>query len=154
MKKISILIAFSVMILLQGCVMTTSESTPSQNVVKIDNAKHNQLFVRANNWFVSTFNSSKSVIQFSDKESGTISGRYLLGRITASSEYGPGRSAYATIKVQVKDGAARIIITPESFTYMKGNMYTLYTEENAKIDIERLLSSFRVTMEKEEDNNW
>lgn len=103
---------------------------------------------------VDTFNNAESVIQFSDKESGSISGRYLLGTVVAPSQYGSGTKAYATIKIKVKDGAAKIIVTPESFTYAKGNMYTLYTEENAQSDILNLINSFKISMGTKEDNSW
>jgi hypothetical protein len=102
---------------------------------------------------VEAFNNAESVIQFTDKESGTISGRYLLGTVFNAGN-GPARRAYATIKVRVKDDAAKISVTPESFSYAKGNIYTLYTEEDAKRDIGELINSFEIAMKRTEDNDW
>jgi hypothetical protein len=138
--------------LVQGCAIITTKSIPVEKVVKIENTKKNTLYVRANNWMVESFNNAKSVVQFTDKESGTISGRYLLG--TVANEYGPARYAYASIKIQVKDNASKITIKPESFTYAKGNMYTLYTEEEAQRDINSLLVSFEDSMQKVENADW
>ncbi|WP_236984860.1 DUF4468 domain-containing protein [Marinagarivorans cellulosilyticus] len=134
--------------------MVTTESVPSERVVEVDGAEKDTLYVRANNWMVDAFNNADSVVQFTDKESGTISGRYLLGTVSNASEYGPARRAYATIKVRVKDGASKITVTPESFTYAKGNIYTLYTEEDAKRDVDALLFSFETAMKKSEDDEW
>ena len=35
-----------------------------------------ELYVKANAWFVDNFNSAESVIQFQDKESGKLMGKY------------------------------------------------------------------------------
>ncbi len=154
MKKIIVFLVLLVVLIIQGCAMITTKSVPVDRVVKAENTSKEQLYVRANNWVVDTFNNAKSVIQFSDKESGTISGRYLLSTVVRANEYGPARYAYASIKIKVKDGATKITIKPESFTYAEGNMYTLYTEEDAKRDVNSLLGSFSNYMKKEEDENW
>lgn len=154
MKKNILSITCSLVLLLQGCAIITTKSIPVESVVKIENTQKNTLFVRANNWMVDTFNNAKSVVQFTDKESGTISGRYLLGTVTNASEYGPARFAYASIKIQVKDNASKITIKPESFTYAKDNMFTLYTESLAQRDINKLMISFQNAMQKSEDSDW
>ncbi len=152
-KKVKI-ISSLFLILLVGCATVTTKSIPVEKKLNIPNTKMNDLYVRANNWMVDTFRNAKSVVQFSDKEAGVISGRYLLGTVVAPSEYGPGSSAYAQIKILVKDNAAKIIVTPEPFSYMKGNMYTLYTEEDAKKDIENLIISLDSSMLKSDNTNW
>ncbi|MCP4802902.1 MAG: DUF4468 domain-containing protein [Bacteroidetes bacterium] len=154
MKKVIMLSVLCFAMLAQGCAMITTKSIPVEKIVKIENTKKNTLYVRANNWMVESFNNAKSVIQFTDKESGTISGRYLLGTVTNANEYGPARYAYANIKIQVKDNASKITIKPESFTYAKGNMYTLYTEKEAQRDINSLLASFEDSMQKVENSDW
>ncbi len=154
MRKLAILWLISFIVIIQGCATITTESVPAERVVNIPDAEKSALYVRANNWMVDTFNNAESVVQFSDKESGTISGRYLLGTIVNANEYGPARRAYATIKLRVKDGASKITVTPESFSYAQGNIYTLYTQEDAKRDINQLLSSFETAMKRKEDNDW
>lgn len=143
-----------VILILQNCTVITTESKPYSKVVNVENATKNELYVRANNWMISAFNNAESVIQFSDKESGTITGRYLLGTVTEADQYGPAERAFATIQIKVKDGASKITITPDSFKYRKGNIYTLYTEEKAKDDINALLTSFEQKIKLKEDNDW
>jgi hypothetical protein len=153
MKRITFLVVCC-LFFIQGCAVITTQSVPVEKVVTVQNTTQNDMYIKANNWMVDNFNNAESVIQFADKESGTVSGRYLLGTITGSSKYGPARHAYATIKIKVKDGATKITITPESFTYAKDNMYTLYTEENAQRDINSLMISYENSMQKVEDTDW
>jgi hypothetical protein len=74
----------------------------------------NQLFVKANEWMVKTFNSAESVIQFSDKEEGTIIGKYLMFGEVHSGGYGVtvDNRVYAKIDIRIKDNKARISIEP------------------------------------------
>ena len=103
---------------------------------------------------VEAFNDAKSVVQFTDKESGTITGKYYLSPIKAATQYGPRTDAYAIINIQVKDDASKITVTPEEFQYMKGNMYTLYKEEDAKNKINSLISSFEESIVEEDNSDW
>ena len=135
-----------------SCATVVVESQPVERAVKIDSTKKNELYVRANNWMVETFKDAKSVIQFADKESGTVTGKYLLGAITGGTRYQSATYVYALIKVQVKDGAAKITITPDSFRYLKS--YTLYSREKAQNDIQLLMDSFERAIKKEESNDW
>lgn len=159
MKHFKIIFLLFATLLVHGCAVTTiiTKSTPVDSVVNVDNISKDVLFVRANNWMVDAFKNAKSVIQFTDKDSGSISGRYLLGNISAASQFGPASDAYATIKIRVKDGAAKISITPESFGYPEGNMYKnyiFYTQEDVTRDVSALITSFERAMKKPEDNNW
>lgn len=103
---------------------------------------------------VTAFNNADSVIQFTDKETGTITGKYLLGTISQANQYGPANRAFAIIQIQVKDGASKITITPDSFRYAKGNPYTLYTGENVEEDINALILSFEMAIKQKEDDDW
>ncbi len=137
---------------LTGCSIRTMPTTPTVKVIHIDKEKQDKLYVKASNWMVETFNNSKSVIQFRDKESGTITGRYLLGIIAYASQYGPAQYAYAIIKIQVKDGASKITIKPEPFRYVEGIAY--YTQEKAEADIKLLTESFQTYMQKTVNEKW
>ncbi len=160
MKKVLFIVpCFFILLIMQGCgsligTKASADGTPVEKVVPVENDSQNELYVRANNWMVGAFNNAKSVVQFSDKESGTITGKYYLSAITNVSEYGPGRDAYALIKIQVKDGASKITIIPEEFDYMKGNPYTLYDEDRAKAQISALLASFEEAIQLEDNSDW
>lgn len=69
-----------------------SPSFEKSHVVEI-NAEQNTLYVRANNWMVDQFQNADSVVQFADKESGTVSGRYMLG-VIATTQSGLQRKSF------------------------------------------------------------
>lgn len=139
---------------MQGCATVTVKSIPFEKVVKVENSNKDQLYVRANNWLVDTFKDRKSVVQFTDKESGTISGRYLLADIPDERGSRLENDIYATIKIRVKDGAARIIVTPDSFTYVKGAYNPHYTKEYENADVNNLFVTFDKAMKKPDDLNF
>jgi len=153
-KKFTTLYVIIFSLFMQGCAAITTQSLPVIKVVKIADTKKNTLYVRVNNWMVDTFKNAESVIQFSDKEAGVISGRYLLGTVSRASQYGAANYAYASIKVIVKDNASKITVIPESFTYAQGNMYTLYTEKEVKRDVDYLIASFDKAMNEVESSDW
>lgn len=160
MKKILFVVpCIFVLLIVQGCssmygTAATSNLDPVVKVVPVEDVSQNELYVRANNWMVGAFTDAKSVVQFSDKESGTITGKYYLSPITASTQYGAGTDAYAIINIQVKEGASKITITPETFQYMKGNMFTLYNEEVALGKMTSLVSSFEEDIQIEDKTDW
>jgi len=157
MRKIFFALLTSLLIFnLTGCAIKTMPTKPIIKVITVEKAQQDKLYVKASNWMVESFNNSKSIIQFRDKDSGTITGRYLLGVVSEANQYAPARYAYAiiNIKVKVKDGATKITIKPEAFRYAEGNPYTLYTQEKAESDIEALMTSFKNYMQTKIDDKW
>ena len=130
----------------------------TQKVIEIDLTK-NEIFVKSNQWMVKTFNNAESVIQFSDKESGTITGKYMLKQTyTIGNNYQtiPNGGIFAIINVDIKENKARITISPEEYhTRGKGgNPQFIYPEETARKDIDDLINSFEAYMNVEENKNW
>ena len=69
---------------------------------------HDELYLRANSWMISTFNDAESVIQHSDKEEGVIIGRYLMNGTVSAGMYGSvDTRVYAVIDIRVRDDRAR-----------------------------------------------
>lgn len=113
-----------------------------------------ELYVKANAWMVSAFNNAKSVIQYQDKEAGTIMGKYLmhggigtqtLGGTTTTSE-----EIYAIIEIRIKDNKAKLDIKPQSqwTTYSDGMSNYGYTKTQAINDMKKLSESFHSAMLK------
>ena len=118
----------------------------------------NDLFVKANNWMVETFNNAESVIQFSDKESGSVTGKYLLKKSVVYDGYkADDASIFAIIKLQTKDGAARITIDPDDFnevnsTLVKKELW--YTEETTRQQVADLISSYENYLKNDTSTEW
>lgn len=135
MKKITIAILVFALLALVSCASTGSGEVDfnalyegTQKVIEVEGASQDDLFVKANNWAVSAFANSDSVIEFTDKESGTITGKYYM-RYTGSSFYlwPSGQVApWTLIQINVKDGKARISLKLSSIDYYssKGIKFT------------------------------
>jgi len=100
-----------------------------------------ELYGMSNEWMVKTFTDAKSVIQFSNLEAGTISGKYVMYY------FPPGRYSdeiifYSIITIHVKDGKAQLIIDPQGSLPRNYLGIEMYTMEEMKKDIESLLSDY------------
>ena len=86
MKKFFSIIA---LFFLYSCVTTQSITAPGKitETFNIPGSK-NELYIKANQWMVKTFNNAKSVIQFQDKEAGKIMGKYLMHNYSFTGLYG------------------------------------------------------------------
>jgi hypothetical protein len=85
------------------------------SVVNVDSTKSNELYVRANEWFVNTFKSAKDVIQLNDKEAGKIIGKgfFSTGLFTI----------HFTIEIQTKDGKYKYAFSNFICKSMEGSHY-------------------------------
>ena len=84
-----------------------------QRIVEVPNMKKDDIYNRVLNYFVYNYGSGKSVIQTQDKENGQIIGKGLYENLhTFSNGFGwVYLSTWHIVRVDVKDGKARIILT-------------------------------------------
>lgn len=152
MKRILLLLLVSTTLVSCGSYQVTTTDVavpPTEEVFTLEGEK-NDLYVRANKWMVENFNNAKSVIQFSDKEAGVVAGKYLIGTVgsmgtgLASSYVGPTKDVFAIITIDVKDNAAKITLTPETFQLVESGQLKNYglTEETMKSQLKSLTNSF------------
>jgi hypothetical protein len=137
--------------------ITISFAEPITKTYELKGTK-DDLFVKSNLWMVSAFKDAKSVIQYSDKAEGILTGKYLLHYIAPSSGYSPLIGSYSTpeytlyavIEIRVKDGKAFISVNPDDWTHTQqldasGKVVQRegeYTKEKAIVDIDALCESF------------
>jgi len=145
LKQLKILILSTLLLTSCGGMLNTTMLHPVQKskIINIENTNKSDLFVRANNWMVETFNDAESVIQFSDKENGIVTGKYLMQTIIKGTEI-PATKVFAIIKIRVKDNAANIELLPDSYInnynpLAGGKSFTL---ENANSSMDILIASF------------
>ena len=107
---------------LMGCATAqVAQFNPEEHAIRIvenlDGTK-DQLFVQSNRWLVNSFRSAKDVVQFADKESGTIMGKYnlyyRLPEYYRDALIKSEISADAIIEINVKDGKSKIEVKPLS----------------------------------------
>jgi hypothetical protein len=124
-KTIFILLAAA--ILFSGCKAAKyvpEEERRIERTISIAGASKNELYLKANAWFVEAFNSAESVIEYQDKEDGAIMGKYIL-----SMPYDVGYNLFTSssldynirqvILVEVREEAVRIRIRNPYYQFGK-----------------------------------
>lgn len=119
------------------------------------NGTKDELYLKSNLWMVSIFIDARSVIQYSDKAEGILSGKYLLHHYTNS--WLDEHPKYALIEIRTKDGKVRISVTPDNWQYMTNFSGTdernwNYTKDMAIADIDALCESFHKSLLVEKIN--
>lgn len=130
MKKLNIILI--ALIVLMGSCMGTNRIPlqPRLQEIQTDYTK-DQNYIIVNSWFVENFTNAKSVIQFSDKESGIVSGKYWTGSHIQGSVFLPVVvDTYAIIRVNTIDNAIRIEVKHMDSVYKdQEKHYKQKTEE-------------------------
>ncbi|MEB2785541.1 hypothetical protein [Algoriphagus persicinus] len=162
MKKIFIpsvsLICF---FLLNSCITSQVQQSPPPRTANFENQiDKNANYVLANEWMVESFNNAQSVIQFTDKESGTVKGKYILkeGSVSTSPYVASTPELSAIITLRVRDNKIRIEIDPptKGFYSKKAMGNELgYTASMFDADASNLISDFQKRMKgKESVTEW
>ena len=127
MKKVILLSVITLALLgFVSCATTSSADltemyTGVQKVIDVPNNSKSELFIKANNWAVAAFNNAESVIEFSDKESGSITGKYIAKYRSVSIPLGGWSVGPITLmKIEIKDNKARISLNLTGIDYYNG----------------------------------
>jgi hypothetical protein len=107
--------------LLYGCGSMMGSAAPEdqrryEQIIDVSKLSKSEIYIKANAWFVETFNSAESVIEFQDKESGKIMGKYVF-------QYNEGLYNYVvrqTISIDTRDSKVRIVISDPYFKITSG----------------------------------
>ncbi len=110
-------------------------------VIKVDSATKDQLYLAARKWFADNYKSANDVIQMDDKEAGEIIGKGLFyENLSFGVLVGAEKVAvYHTVKISVKDGRYKYTITGLRGNYHSsgsriGTTYIPGNEVNFDID--------------------
>tara|TARA_R110002111_G_scaffold74950_4_gene119052 strand:+ start:912 stop:1400 length:489 start_codon:yes stop_codon:yes gene_type:complete len=148
-------------LILNSCASVQYQETPRPRIATYDNnLSQNANFVLANEWIVEAFNDAKSVIQFTDKESGIIKGKYLLkdGNISTSPYGASTEPFYAIITLRVRDQKCRIEIDPPSnrfYSYNSMGEERGFTTDMFEEQTNLLINDFRNRMlESSQKSDW
>ncbi len=162
MKNLLILsISLIIIFLLNSCVGSkVLQETPPPRIATIENdLTKDENYVLANEWMVETFNNAESVIQFTDKESGTVKGKYIVrDGFVSTSPYTLSRDAlFAIITIRVRDNRCRIEIDPPSDAFYSQSSMGVeygYTVKMFEETTNELILDFRTRMQGNSDVDW
>lgn len=149
MKNFKILVlVVTVIFNLTSCapLKTVSVNEPFVKVYIDLKGNQSENFVKANDWMVSEFKNAESVIEYTDKETGTIIGKYLMFGTVRHGAYGMTSDdrIFAKIDIRLKDNRARISIQPMGNWKYDSSGFTIYSysPEKAQADMESLADRF------------
>jgi len=146
MKKLTILLLSIILLILDsflhiGCSpLKMVTEIKYENPIEMPGKSKSELFGMSNEWMVKHFTNAKSVIQFANLETGTISGKYLM-YYSPPGQYSPEINFYAIITIYVRDNRAQISIDPQGSLprYLGIEMYSMKQMEN---EANRLILSY------------
>ena len=129
---------------------TTNGVVTYAEIIKLENAPKNELYLRGKEWFARTFVSANDVIQLDDRETGKI-----IGKGFTKSSYKGAMGVVVlvdisyTISLVVKENRYRYEITSLSATHLAGNKITanecldwINSKKAGKSMVLRLMQSF------------
>jgi Domain of unknown function (DUF4468) with TBP-like fold len=116
-----------------------SAKAKAYRVAEVDSAAatKDQLFAQANEWVSKTFNSYKAVVQYSDKETGKITGRFnVSGVVSVNGAY--KYTASVSFTIEAKEGRVRFLADDMRFTSMEWDMSDKIRTLNTPFETEDL----------------
>lgn len=127
--------------------LSSTDIGPYQEILTVEGETKEEIYTRAQSWFVDSFVDSSKVIELQDKESGTIKGKYTM---TIPRNPMCELVLESVITVEVKDGRVRFTVSSPVNGYARVGYnqtgITGYTSgEVEKINAERasLFDSFK-----------
>ena len=153
-----IVILFSLFIIHCALPPKVDESMNIQRVIELQDQNKEALFTKSMEWFSTSFKSSKSVIDYSDIETGIIMGNGSMnygGILTSTYE------VLFSIKVDVKDNRSRITLSnfnlriPAS-KYMGAVEAPMVVRDFEKVrpKLEALATNYTEYINKNTDSDW
>lgn len=152
-----------------GCITMPDAKTISDNaykgyseVVELNGLNQSQAFDASKMWMAKVFTSANNVIQYADKENGTIIGKGNFSLKCPPDVKGMNCIAYTstraefTLKIEVKDQKARLTF---SEIHQAVNNYPFFEDKSKKIvdeQIRDMVKNYRtdVLSQKSQSNDW
>ncbi|MCU4365644.1 DUF4468 domain-containing protein [Acinetobacter variabilis] len=140
-------------------------------VVEIEGYSKDQLFESSKIWMAKVFNSSNNVVQYADKNTGSIIGKgniqYPCSGFMDCEAFGRDVVNF-TIKIDTKDSRARVAfsdISRKPLTYVKGGLNTnigrdvpimqIKQQQQVKAKMESIIQQYKQDIiNQKSDSNW
>lgn len=149
-------------VFLAGCATKPFAPVESSSVVEVSGLSQQELFDKTRQWFSQYFVSGESVVDYENREIGTIIGNGIaqIGR----DPFGMiGYSIHYNIKIETKDGKFRATTkitkhtnTDTSKTY-DVNYVSVKREEMAALHVEKIVSdikSYVISQSEQSASDW
>lgn len=145
MKK-QLLVTVLFLVLFIGCApIKMVTEIKYETLLEMPGKSKSELYGMSNEWMVEQFIDARSIIQFSNLETGTIAGKYLLFYQAPSGSI-MELSFYSIITIRVKDYRVQIIVDPQGSLPRNPLGMELYTMKQLEDESNRLISSYESFM--------
>jgi len=156
MKYIIITLVSVLFIGCAGSLTQLPDDTIIQSVIDLEDKTKDELYVKSMEWLSKTFNESKSVIDYQDKEAGTIIGNGAIQHFYSMIING---QVLFAVKLELKDNRARItlsnfmanIIGTSGPPVTRAIMQSEY--DAAKPNLDKLVSNYEIYMKSTSTSN-
>lgn len=155
-------------LLIQGCISMPTQAEIQENsykgdsqVVEFSNIDKSKIFDASKIWIAKRFTSANSVIQYADKDKGTIIGKGNFSLKCPAGVGGLDCLAYTstraefTLTIDVKDNKARLTF---SDVHQAVNNYPFFDDKSKPVvisQISELISDYKQDVEKQQiSSNW
>ncbi len=154
----SMVLMLLAMVVLTGCAgvqTVNTEDMQMQRIIDVPNTSKSILYDRSRMWYAAAFNSAKSVIEYEDKNNGTIMGN---GYVSIIADLVAERQLAISISTELKDNKARITLQGKHlYNPQWGNLGVQQRYwESFKLKLDALMSDYTnyisVTKQVKSDN--
>ena len=145
--KRCLLVIFVFVILLASCATSGEKLTERltyAEIIEISGTAQVDLYTKANMWFVDVFRNAESVIQFSDRDSGVIMGKYINRGLTSGIYF---FEITTTITVEIRDERCRISFTDPIYQYIGDALNGTYARPGASGPVETVAMAGKIQEE-------
>jgi hypothetical protein len=150
-KIVVILPLLSVVLLGMLACVTTPTNVPQvdySEIIDVSGMVKDDLFVKTNLWAIGYFNKADSVIEYSDKEAGIISGKYIGERKSINAGLS-GLSIKSIFTISVKDEKVKLDLKPAEFIIYNGTTGEATTSSYVYASVEEadIVADYNATLE-------
>jgi hypothetical protein len=144
MKK---LIFISLLIL--SCATVPPEQLLQQDIIDLNGMTKEQIYQKSLEWIANSFKSYKHVIEYQDKESGTIIGNI----VTPGAGIDLG-SYESSIKIECKDNKSRLSIQPQNYITLNGKLSPITGGTEYAIESTKVIKPLYIDFMKKKKADW
>jgi hypothetical protein len=148
MVKKNLYVLFLVVFLaLVSCATTTGvPQIDYSKIIDVPTVSKDDLFVKTNLWAVGYFNKADSVIEYSDKEAGIISGKFIGDTHPIMGGLSGSQSVKSIFTISVKDEKIKLDLKPAEFITYNGYGHRIASSYKA-VKEDDIVAEYNATLE-------
>ncbi len=161
MKKI-LFLGLSLFIFSSCFTKATKEQLNPTYIVELKDIPKTKIYEKTKQWIASTFKSAKAVIEYDNKEEGTLIGNTIIDRTSSITMSGSSTTSWlASMRVDTKDGKMKVTFFnlisryTETSGIVRTNDWYLVTLKRLKPKIDNLVKSLTIFIKgKDPKSDW